>query len=269
MKAPLAGRVVVVTRPQGQGDRLCRLLCAAGAEVLRLPVIAIAPPADPAAARAILEQAPPGAPFIFISSNAVEQAERVAPGLIASRHGPLLAVGPATAAALRRLGGREVVLPAAGSDSEALLRLPALSPDTVAGQTVVIVRGEGGRELLARELRRRGAEVRYAEVYRRERPELDPSPLLERWRQGHDVTLLITSIEGLENLFAMIPRQWHEALKGSRLLLASERIARAAREAGCTRVAVSQGAGDAALLRALVAERPPGEEQSRPGTEHE
>ncbi len=252
--------MVVVTRPEGQGDRLCRLLCAAGAEVLRLPVIAIAPPRDPAAARSTLAQAPPGTPFIFISSNAVEQAERVAPGLIAGRHGPLLAVGPATGAALRRLGGREVVLPADGCDSEALLRLPPLSPDAVAGQTVVIVRGEGGRELLARELRRRGAEVRYAEVYRRVRPNIDPSPLLRHWERGGNVTLLITSIEGLENLFAMIPRERHPALKASRLLVASERIARAAREAGCERVELSQGAGDAALLRALVAGGPAREE---------
>ncbi len=261
MSAPLAGCVVVVTRPEGQGDRLCRLLCAAGAEVLRLPVIAIAPPRDPAAARDILEQAPPGTPFVFISSNAVEQMERVAPGLIARWHGPLLAVGPATGDALRRLGGREVVLPADGCDSEALLRLPLLSAPAVAGKVVVIVRGEGGRELLARELRRRGAEVRYAEVYRRVRPDVDPSPLLRHWEQGSRVTLLITSIEGLQNLFAMIPPERHPALRGSLLLVASERIARAAREAGCERVVLSRGAGDAALLRALVAGGPADEDK--------
>ncbi|RME36003.1 MAG: uroporphyrinogen-III synthase [Gammaproteobacteria bacterium] len=260
MSAPLQGRVVVVTRPEGQADRLCRLLCAAGAEVLRLPVIAIAPPGDPGAARKTLERAPAGTPFIFISSNAVEQAEAVAPGGIAALRGPLLAVGPTTAAALRRLGGREVVAPEEGWDSEALLRLPQLSGPAVAGRLVVIVRGEGGRELLARELERRGAEVRYAEVYRRIRPASDTALLLEAWAQGREVTIVITSGEGLENLFAMIPARRHPDLKASRLLVASERIARAAREAGCKRVMVSEGAGDAALLRALVADSPPGGE---------
>ena len=45
--APLAGVRVVVTRPPHQADGLCAAFAAAGANVLRLPMVDVVPPADP------------------------------------------------------------------------------------------------------------------------------------------------------------------------------------------------------------------------------
>ena len=76
-------------------------------------------------------------------------------------------VGAATAQILAD-HGLDVSYPAAGDDSEALLELPQLReaiarPDA----RVLIMRGEGGRELLAERLREQGASVDYLELYRR------------------------------------------------------------------------------------------------------
>ncbi len=54
------------------------------------------------------------------------------------------------------------------SDSEHLLRLPALQ--NVEQQQVLILRGNGGRELIKDALVRRGAKVHYSETYKRIHP---------------------------------------------------------------------------------------------------
>jgi uroporphyrinogen-III synthase len=63
-----------------------------------------------------------------------------------------------------RAGGN---LPASGDDSEALLGLPALREAIARRPRVLIVRGVGGRELLAERLAEQGASVDYLELYRR------------------------------------------------------------------------------------------------------
>ncbi|WP_296815495.1 uroporphyrinogen-III synthase [Thiobacillus sp.] len=75
-------------------------------------------------------------------------------------------------------GVEDVVTPD-GQDSEAVLALPQLQ--AVAGRQVVIVRGVGGRALMADTLRARGADVHFMECYRRTCPHADPAPC---WRAG-------------------------------------------------------------------------------------
>ena len=69
---------------------------------------------------------------------------------------PLLAVGATTASALERSCGRPVVAPA-DQRSEGVLALPQLQD--VAGRDIVIVRGNGGRELIKQGLLARGAKA--------------------------------------------------------------------------------------------------------------
>jgi uroporphyrinogen-III synthase len=84
---------------------------------------------------------------IFVSANAVDKglaaAQRAGAWPVQAR---VAAVGEATAQALHAGGFRDVLAPRERHDSEALLELPQLRH--VAGERVMIFRGQGGRERL-------------------------------------------------------------------------------------------------------------------------
>jgi uroporphyrinogen-III synthase len=173
---------VLVTRPQHQSAPLASLIESQGGIAIRFPAIEILAPRDPDAARALMGGLDDFALVIFISPNAVRE------GLALAKRRPrrarVAAVGEGSAVALERAGFEHVLRPAEGASSEALLALPELDRDTLAGSRVLIVRGEGGRGLLGCTLSQRGARVTYAEVYRRARPRLDAAGVVEQGRAG-------------------------------------------------------------------------------------
>ncbi len=221
----LQGKTIVVTRPAHQAGPLCELIAAAGGRPLAFPLLAIAPPQAPARAEAILSRLADYRLAIFISPNAVSRA---AP-LIARAGGlpetlQLAAVGRGTARAVEQQLGRGIdLVPQERYDSEGLLTLPALQE--VAGAHIVIVRGEGGRELLATTLRERGARVDYAEVYRRTCPDTDPALLHQAWQAGGIDLICLTSAEALDNLVQLVPAADQERLRATPLLVVGERMA--------------------------------------------
>jgi uroporphyrinogen-III synthase len=219
----LAGLTVLVTRPELQAAGLCARVRAAGGEALPWPAIRIAP-----------LEVPPGATdqpvpdwALFVSANAVRH------GLGGLPPGPrIAAIGPATAAALLA-AGRPADFTAAKADSEGLLADPAFAD--VAGRRILIVRGVGGRELLARSLRARGADVGYREVYRRERPSppaAEQADLLDRWRRGGVDVYTATSIEILNNLHDMLGPHGRDLLAATSLVTASARVVQQAERRG-------------------------------------
>jgi uroporphyrinogen-III synthase len=252
---PLADTGVLVTRPEHQAGPLCDLIAAAGGTPIRFPVIAIAPPTDPAAAAAVIDSLDRFDLAIFISANAVEQgvaavrARRAWPAGLATA-----SIGEATARALAARGLAPAIRPDTGFDSEALLAHPDLGD--VAGKRLVIFRGEGGRELLAGTLRARGAEVVYAEVYRRVLPAVDAAPLCARWRAGEIDVAVVTSAEGLRNLCRLIGPAGQRLLAATPLVVASARVLQLARDLGVGQAArVAQAATDQGLFEAVVAWR--------------
>src|SRR5699024_5810893 len=96
---PLQDVHVLVTRPAHQANNLCRLLEDAGAVALRLPLLRIDPPRDPAPAQALLEQGDEFDWLLFTSVNAVHAAIPWL-RLSAAGRGRIACIGAATAAAL-------------------------------------------------------------------------------------------------------------------------------------------------------------------------
>ncbi len=248
MSAPcdLGGKGVLVTRPAAQAAGLCHLIEQAGGRAIPFPTIEILPSAHPEPARGRLAE--PWDLLIFVSRNAVEQALPLLPATRLPSGPELAAVGAATAKALAEAGRPPDLVPSAGYDSESLLALPRLAD--MRGRRVLIVRGEGGRPLLGDTLAARGAEIAYAEVYRRTLPRADTASLLTRW--DRDVQLVTaTSGEVLDNLCALLGEEGRGLLLATPLAVVSGRTASAAKALGFLRVEIAERATDEDLLAAL------------------
>ncbi len=245
----LQGLGVMVTRPAHQAEPLCRLIEAAGGRPYRLPLLEIAPPEHPPAGLDRLEEYHMA---IFISPNAVERGialirERgnLPPGL------QLATVGRGSAARLEKLLGRKPDICAPPPfNSEALLTNSGMQK--LSGRNIIVFRGNGGRELLAETLRRRGANVTYCEVYRRVCPEIEPATLSRAWEQGKIEIIVITSGEGLRNLIRLAgPANLHWLLN-TPLLLINRRLEAVARELGFqSSLLVAREASDSAMIDAI------------------
>lgn len=245
MACNLEGKGVLVTRAAHQAASLVGLIESHGGRAITFPALEIGPTRDSTTAEHLLRQAWDLA--IFISPNAVRFATRLLAGhKLSSAH--IGAVGETTAHALSEAGMPADQVPDGRYDSEGLLALPALRQ--MRDRRVLIVRGEGGRPLLGDSLRARGAKVSYAEVYRRLRPETNPTPMLGRWQTDVDL-VIATSAEVLDNLVAMLGESGWPLLYETPLLVISERMAEKAHGLGFTQVLQASGADDAALLTAL------------------
>lgn len=237
-------RGVLVTRPAHQAEPLCRRIELAGGRVLRFPTIAIEPTPNTTAKGLLSEH---WDLIYFVSPNAVTQALRGKKGfwLRATR---VAAVGEGTARALDATGRAADLVPSGRYESEEVLAMPTLA--RLDGQRVLIVRGEGGRMLMAQTLAQRGAQVSIAEVYRRVRPDLDPRPLLARWSQDVDL-VSVTSEEILLNLVEMLGPAGRELLLRTPLVVIAERTAVRADALGFRHVELAERAADDAIVAAL------------------
>jgi len=196
---PLKGVGVLVTRPRAQAVELVELIQSKGGKVISFPVIEIVP-RDESAIAADCALLPRPDITLFVSRNAVAHGLAYVAGAIKG------AVGPATAAAIESHGQTVEIRPATGFDSESLLAESTLQD--VSGKTIRIIRGDGGRELLADTLRERGATVDYLSVYERVLPDCSPE-LLARvesaWRSGSLHAITVMSARTLKNLIVLLP----------------------------------------------------------------
>jgi len=248
----LAGIGVLVTRPAAQAAALCAGLAARGAVSVALPTIAIEPtPLQPPLVEA-LRAAATADWWVFVSRNAVAHglARLRELGIGRAPATRIMVVGHGTAAALAEHGLTVDLVPDAGFNSEALLTAPELADMT--GRRVSIIRGVGGRELLASTLRARGAQVDYVEVYRRVQPALDADAAMNRWQAAGAGAVVVTSAEGLDNLLSMAGEHGAAALRQALLVTVSDRIAEAAAGYGFTRCEVAPAPGDAEIIQTLI-----------------
>ncbi|HZP91044.1 MAG TPA: uroporphyrinogen-III synthase [Actinomycetota bacterium] len=104
-RGPLAGRVVLVTRPRSQAEELVRALERRGARTILAPAVEIAPARSAALARSLSELASGGFAWIVLTSRATVDvlAGRIAPSDVRAR---VATVGEGTAEAFRQWAGR-------------------------------------------------------------------------------------------------------------------------------------------------------------------
>ena len=211
------GLSVLVTRPREQAAALIDALMARGADVLTLPVLDIVG-RNENETESDANALPDADLTIFVSPNAVNYGIGFASGKIA-------AIGPATKKAIEDRGLGVDIASSEGFDSEHLLEEPELKD--IANREVRIVRGNGGREALARTLAERGARVNYLEVYSRRLPDPDPndvSAIGERWQSGTIDSVVVMSVESLRNLMTLLPGARDGFASGTVLVTPADRV---------------------------------------------
>ena len=234
---------VVLTRPQADSERLSETLQNEGFQTLVMPIITIE--AIPTAEQAPAPSLSDDALCIFISANAVRFGlPQLGSALARDSDLTVIAVGNKTRDTLVAEGIQAQV--PVRADSEGLLAMPALSaPDS---RDVVIVKGEGGRELLASELTGRGARVIEWECYRRCWPEVDVSGLIEI---SAGLIFQASSGEMVSRLSKLLAGGGQADLFQSSIIVPSDRVARLATEIGWGQVIRAEDASDDAFIRAL------------------
>ena len=239
---------VLLTRPAEESLALAATLAEAGIFSSSLPLLEIEPLPVTPEQQATLRDLSRYCAVIVVSKPAarlaVRQLHQAWPQL------PWFSVGAATAQVLAE-HGLNVHYPPTGDDSEALLQLPALReaiarPDA----RVLILRGEGGRELLAERLRESGASVDYLELYRRFLPAYDAGVLMQRIQLERLNGLVVSSGQGFLHLHTLAGADWPQVAQLP-LFVPSPRVFEMARAAGAEKVVDCRGASAAALLVAL------------------
>lgn len=247
--SPLQGWTILSLRPRGQHGGLRAAAARHGARLLALSPFAIEPH-DDARTRGELEQALGADIVVYTSPNAVAMAAAMQ-ALAARRRQHVLAVGGGTRRALLRHG--VAAQAPARMDSEGLLAMPLLAG--VAGRSIGLVTGAGGRDMLGPGLRERGAEVLRVDVYARVPLALSPrqmEALAGALANTHQVLLPVSSAEALQQVLAGLPAALRKPFARLAVVAASARLAELARAAGFRRIAIASDARPAGLLRAAA-----------------
>lgn len=178
-RLPLFGKRIVVTRDRRQAAELAEPLEALGAEAILLPVIEIREPADPKPLDDAIAAIYSYDWLIFTSANGVrhfidrmDRSERDLRSLKAR----ICAIGPATKAAVEALHLKVDLMP---KEYVAESLVEAFAKEPLEFRRILLPRAAVARDLVPRELTRRGAHVDVVEAYRTVAPEnivLDRKP---------------------------------------------------------------------------------------------
>ncbi len=195
---PLQGVGIAITRPAGQAKKLAALISEAGGTSILFPLIEITPLNDYRQFEGVIQHIADFDWAIFISSNAVQNGM---PRLV--KHGipthlQFAAIGPVTTTELQNFGIKSVLSPKDRFDSESLLALPEMH--NVIGKKILIVRGIGGRDVLAESLISRGAQVTFAECYQRTNPQTNCDLLAQLYSENKLHGIVVTSSEAMRYL---------------------------------------------------------------------
>jgi len=217
---------LLITRPIAQQEPFagnCRDL---GFDTVALPCIEIIP-VDAALPMPLINSAEL---ILFTSRNAVVAAHRLQP--LPWPDARIEAIGNATADALIEFGQPLARPPTPPYTSEAFLDTHKSDEPQIS--RLLLIKGEGGRDLIERTLGFVGVQISVVPVYRRARPEFDATSL--DWASLDIIS--VTSDEILRNLMDLAGTGHTPLLKQLPLVVNSQRCAALAKELGFTHPAL-------------------------------
>ncbi|RUR12022.1 uroporphyrinogen-III synthase [Legionella sp. km772] len=175
---------------------------------------------------------------IFISVNAVHyffnELQKRQITWVKDIH--VIAIGQSTARTLQYKYGLVAEVPPT-PDSEHLLQLPSLKK--LAQQSILLIKGKGGRTLIEDSLLNQGVDLVILAVYQRVLPVINNQYSNSLWRDDAVDIILLTSEQSIHNLFKLFSQKAHDWLKNKPCLVISERLAQAASQLGMSKIILS------------------------------
>lgn len=166
-KKTLFGKRIVVTRARHQSSALAQAIEDLGGEPWEFPTIEIAPPSDPQKLVDVIQKIKRFKWLVFTSVNGVKYffEELINQGKdVRELAGiDLVAIGPATQAALENRGLRVTLVP---EEYRAEKIIEGLASRVLHGQSVLLARAEEARDILPESLKALGVDVWDIPVYR-------------------------------------------------------------------------------------------------------
>lgn len=243
---------ILITRPSPAGEQLMQRLIDAGKHAFHAPLIEIATGKELSILENKLNKLSTGDYLFLLSKNAVWYANWQLNQLQQSWPDTLFyyGIGQSTAEEFQQLTGHSIHYPEFGETSEDLLALSSLQQ--IENKRVLLLRGNGGRELLATTLRQRGAIVDECECYQRLFIDYVSEEFALKWKNAQVDTFVVTSGEMLQQLFYLVAGSEKAWLLNSHLVVVSKRLATIASTLGFKKITVAESANNDALFHALI-----------------
>jgi len=249
-RAGLEGRRILICRPEPEASRLAEAFRTAGAECRLMPLVAREPLPETPERRTLLQELDNFHHVIAVSPFAarllLDEVDHWWPQV------PMgiqwYGVGSGTAAVFFSHGLRPQQ-PEQGWTSEALLALPSLQ--NLAGEKVLLARGEHGRELIRQTLEHRGAKVTALPLYRRIQPYYPPEQVQEIFDGFQPEVIIALSGETLNNLNEAAP-EYRQNRCSALVVVPAERVAEQARANGYRNLFVPDGLDDKSLVASVT-----------------
>lgn len=203
---PLAGKLILITRPETASGAFSELLRKSGAETFEIPAVAIEPLEDYGALREALAEIESYHWIVFTSANAVSfffhEIQKLNFLMRRLEGLKIAAIGPATSRELE-VHGLTTDLLTSDSRAEGLVRSFSeyCGLEAFSKMRVLLPRAETARETFPEAMRRRGSEVSDVPVYRTTAPKIDFGDLEQRLAGRRPDVATFTSSSAARNFF--------------------------------------------------------------------
>lgn len=247
---------ILITRPKETGVALTDLLNKSGLTALHFPLFSITSGRELNHLPHYFSQLKSGDYVLAVSSNAILHAHKTLSevGFQWRKDIHYFAIGKGSAEALSALAECATTYSCSQENSEGLLALPSMQKEKVENKTILVLRGNGGRELFPSIMQTRGAKIMTIECYQRLAID-NPNPIeqVDLWQRTGINQILITNQESLNYLLAFVPENEHNWLKNCQFITVSQRIADLAQQFGWQNIVIASHADNTTLLQTILA----------------
>jgi uroporphyrinogen III methyltransferase/synthase len=201
----LKGKHILITRPEEQAKDFIEALKAQGAEPISFPTIRIISPRDWLKVDNAIENLTTYDVLIFTSVNGVknffqrlkEKGKNISP----LKKLKMVAIGPKTAAAIEQFHLRVDIIP---KKFQAESVVEALEKDGITGKRFLLPRAEKARDVLPKEITKRGGHINVVTVYRTSKGKGDVQAVKELFRKRLIHVITFTSSSTVKNFVELL-----------------------------------------------------------------